>query len=316
MNVQRTDLYVGMFLVATAALVLVALIATRGWGVDRFDLYMRADNAQDLTVDTKIFMQGLEVGRVASISPRPGPSGRLEFILRLSLLKEFRDGTPLLLPRGTTAEITSTSPLASPVVQLSVPRQAEGLLNPEDTIVVRRGGSAFDAIGALANDLKDTIEGTLLAATGTLNAMKHLADSAGHTMGQSRRFMAGVQPGTEKLLAGVAVTLDRLRLLLDSTNTRMGLSTVQLNATVAQSRTLVARLDSLIQLTNAMGAENRPEIRTMVGNMRGLTEQLQYVLDQVGRRPMRLITGVRMPGNAPGDTARSQQNSPRRDTVP
>ena len=68
-NVQRSDLYVGMFLVATVALVVVALIATSGWGVDRYDVFVRTDNAQDIAVDTKIYMQGLEVGRVAAIAP-------------------------------------------------------------------------------------------------------------------------------------------------------------------------------------------------------------------------------------------------------
>ena len=67
-NVQRTDLYVGMFLVATVALVAIALIATSGWGVDRYDVFVRTDNAQDVAVDTKIYMQGLEVGRVAAIA--------------------------------------------------------------------------------------------------------------------------------------------------------------------------------------------------------------------------------------------------------
>ena len=109
-NVQRTDLYVGLFLVTMVVLVLAALVATSGWGTDRYDIFVRTGSAQDLTVDTKIFLQGLEVGRITAINPRPtGRAGQLEFILRLSLLDRFPDGTPLRLPRGTSSECSPTA---------------------------------------------------------------------------------------------------------------------------------------------------------------------------------------------------------------
>src|SRR5512132_1517748 len=103
---KRTDLYVGLFLVATIGLVVAALIATSGWGVDRYDVFVRTNDATAIAVDTKVFMQGLEVGRVASIAPRP--SGRaLEFSFRLSVLDRFPDGQPLRLPKSTIARVES-----------------------------------------------------------------------------------------------------------------------------------------------------------------------------------------------------------------
>lgn len=296
MNVQRSDLFVGMFLVAMVAVVVAALVATSGWGTDRYNIFVRTSSAQDLTVDTKIFLQGLEVGRITAINPRPtGRAGQLEFILRLSLLDRFPDGTPLRLPRGTIAKVVQSSPLGGSQVQLDVDSGGGGTLAPADTIGLSRGGSALDAFGALARDLKGTIEATLVSATTTMNAFKVLAESLSVATGTARRFIVGVQPGTEKVLAGVATNLESVRGLLDSTTTRSGVTIRQVDSTLAASRVLIQRLDSLTRLFIAMGGENRPEINALIVNFRQMSEQLQYILDQVGRRPMRLITGVRIP---------------------
>jgi ABC-type transporter Mla subunit MlaD len=311
-NVQRSDLYVGMFLVATVALVLVALIATSGWGVDRYDVFVRTDNAQDIAVDTKIYMQGLEVGRVAAISPRPvGTAGRLEFILRLQLVDRFPDGTPLRLPRGTSAEVTSAL-LGGSQLQLTVRADSGGTLAPGDTIDMQRAGSPIEAFTSLARDLESTIEHALVSATGTMTMVRTLADSLRLATGTARRLLIATQPGAEKILASVSANLDRLQSMLDSTNTRTGLTFRQVDATLAQSRVLLVSVDSLTRALTAMGAENRPEIRAMLVNFRDISAQLGYVLEQLSRRPLRFISGVKIPDSlrfvdhprpAPADSA-------------
>jgi ABC-type transporter Mla subunit MlaD len=314
LNVQRTDLFVGMFLVAMAALVLAALVATSGWGTDRYAIFVRTGSAQDITVDTKIFLQGLEVGRVTAINPRPtGRAGQLEFILRLSLLDRFPDGTPLRLPRGTVAEVVQAGLVGGSQVQLKVLSDSAGTLAPSDTIGLTRGTGALDAFGNLARDLKGTIEAALVSTTNTMNAFRVLSESLTVATGAARRFVVGVQPGTEKVLAGVAVNLESVRTLLDSTTRRSGVTVRQVDSTLAASRVLMQRLDSLTRVLIAMGGENRPEIAAMIVNFRQMSEQLQYILDQVGRRPMRLLTGIRMPdslrASRPDSTWRAPHDS-------
>ena len=294
-NVQRSDLYVGMFLVAMAALVAVALIATSGWGVNRYDVFVRTENAQDIAVDTKIYMQGLEVGRVAAISPRPvGAAGRLEFILRLSLVDRFADGTPLRLPRSTSAVVTSAL-LGGSQLQLTVQSDTGGTLVPGDTINMERAGSPIDAFASLARDLKGTIERALVSATGTMDMVRTLADSLRLATGTARRLLIATQPGAERVLAGVNGNLDRLQAILDSTNTRTGVTFRQVDATLAQSRILLASVDTLMRLVTAMGGENRPEVRALMLNLRNISAELGYVLEQLSRRPLRFISGVKIP---------------------
>jgi len=295
-NVQRTDLYVGMFLVATVALVAIALIATSGWGVDRYDVFVRTDNAQDIAVDTKIYMQGLEVGRVAAIAPRPvGTAGRLEFILRISLVDRFPDGTPLRLPRGTDAEVTSGLLPGASQLQLNARTDSGGTLAPGDTIGMQRGTSPLEAFGALARDLKGTIEHALVSATGSMDMVRTLADSLRLATGTARRLLIATQPGAEKILASVGANLDRLQVMLDSTNTRTGITFQRVDGTLAQTQRLMVSVDSLVRLMSAMGAENRPEIAQMMTNFRNISAELGYVLEELSRRPLRFISGVKIP---------------------
>jgi ABC-type transporter Mla subunit MlaD len=294
-NVQRSDLYVGVFLVVTVALVAIALISTSGWGVDRYDVFVRTDNAQDITVDSKIYMQGLEVGRVAGIAPKPvGTAGRLEFILRLSLVDRFPDGTPLRLPRGTAAQVTGGL-LGGSQLQLTIQTDSGGTLAPGDTIGMERGTSPLEAFGNLARDLKGTIEHALVSATGTMDMVRTLADSLRLATGTARRLLIATQPGAERILNGVSANLDRLQSMLDSTNRRTGLTFQQVDATLAQSRKLLVSVDSLTQLLNGMGAENRPEINRMIVNFRDISAELGYVLEELSRRPLRFISGVKIP---------------------
>jgi ABC-type transporter Mla subunit MlaD len=294
-NVQRTDLYVGMFLVATVALVAVAVIATSGWGVDRYNVFVRTDNAQDVAVDTKIYLQGLEVGRVAAISPRPvGAAGQLEFILRLSLVDRFPDGTPLRLPRGTNA-LVSAGLLGGAQLQLNTHADSGGTLAPGDTIGMERGTSPLEAFGALARDLKGTIEHALVSATGTMDMVRTLADSLRLATGTARRLLITTQPGAERVLAGVSANLDRLQVVLDSANTRTGVTFQQLDTALARTSRLLVSADSLTRTLSAMGAENRPEINRIILNFRDLSAQLGYVLEKLSQRPLRFISGVKIP---------------------
>jgi ABC-type transporter Mla subunit MlaD len=304
-DVKRTDLYVGLFLVATAALVVIALLATSGWGVAHYDVFVRTDNAQDITADTKIYMQGLEVGRVAGIAPRPvGAAGQLEFILRFSLVDRFPDGTPLRLPTATTAEVTAGL-LGGTQVQLTVQADTGGTLAPGDTIDMRRGTSPLEAFGALARDLKGTIEQALVSATGTFNMVRTLADSLRRATGTARRALVATQPGFEKVLAGVSASLDRLQLVLDSANVRTGITLGEVNAAVAQGRVLMANVDTLTRLLVAMGGENRPDINRIIVNFRDISKQLGYVLEQLSRRPLRFITGVKIPDSLTSEGRRN-----------
>jgi ABC-type transporter Mla subunit MlaD len=295
LKVQRTDFYVGIFVIATIVTVLAAIVATSGIGIKRYDLYIRGDDATSIAVDTKIFLQGLEVGRVTVINAVPGTkSGRLEFVIRASMLANLSDGRPLRLPDSTEAEVVTTI-LGSSTLNLVARGSSRDTLQPGDTIRLVRAPEAMQAIGHLATDLKDQIANALVATTDALHAVRRLADSATVATGTARRFVAGIQAPTEQTLQEAAANLERMRRLMDTTDVRTGVTMRQLDATMTQTRQLMASADSLTRLVTAMGLESRPEVREMMANLQFLTEQMLYVTEQIARRPTRAMTGVELP---------------------
>src|SRR5207247_912944 len=89
---------------------------------------MRAASAQGITVDTKVLVQGLEVGRVRSITSRvDAGTGRVSFLARLSLVEQFEKGAKLRLPLGTRADIYPASQISSAAeVRLVLPDSIRG----------------------------------------------------------------------------------------------------------------------------------------------------------------------------------------------
>jgi len=291
-------------------------VVTSGWGIKHFDLYIQTDDARDIAIDTKIYLQGLEVGRVVAINPRPDTTkpGKLEFTIRAQMLAEFQGGDSLVLTRSMDAEV-ETGLLGGATLTLDVHSATDpqetgtcnrrvhlGRLIPGDTICMHRRPAAMQAFGALATDLKSTLSNAIVSATNTLNAYKRLADSLTLATGTARGFVQGIRPGTEQTLNEAALNLARVRRLLDTTDVRSGTAVRELNltmeqtrATMEQSRRLMTSADSLTRLLTALGAENRPELRAMLLDARFLTQQLMYVMEQLSRRPMRAMTGVELP---------------------
>ena len=65
MDTARQDFTVGLVIVGAIAVVVGALLATSGWGERRYDLYLRTASAEGLTTDSRVYLQGLEVGRAS-----------------------------------------------------------------------------------------------------------------------------------------------------------------------------------------------------------------------------------------------------------
>jgi ABC-type transporter Mla subunit MlaD len=306
---QRNDLMVGVFVILVIATVVAALIKTQGLGIHHRALWIHTDDARDLRVDTKIYLQGLEVGRIAAINPRQAAGG-LDFLIRADILTQFPDGTPLKLRRGTDAELEQNV-LGGSTLLLDVHGTSKDTLPPGEVIELHRHTPAMEAFSSLASGLKEQIAHTLEQTTRTLSSVQRLADSLTNATGTARRFVSGIQPGTERTLNEAALSMQRMRQLLDTTDVRTGITLHQLNATFEQSRRLMASTDSLTRLLTAMGGENRPALHEVLENSRLLSQQTTFLMEALSRRPMRVMSGVDLPESltAGGRARRTQQDS-------
>ena len=299
MQTNRQDFLVGLLIIAAIGVVVGALIATSGWGERRYDIYVRAASAQGLTVDTKVLVQGLQVGRVTSILPQVNPStGSVSFLARLSLVERFDKGTQLRLPLGTRAEIDQVSQIsAEAVIHLVMPdstRRSAAMLQAGDTINSTRLPSPLDALAGVASHLSKEVEDVLRQTRTALATVQR-------TVGTMNETVSRVTPDVEATLHSVAASTDRLNGMLARTD-RAGFPD-SLSATLATTHRLLGRLDSLAATAQDMTDANRDNLRETVTNLTEMSRQLNHFVDEMSRRPYRLFTGVK---SLPTDSAKKK----------
>ncbi|HEX4561932.1 MAG TPA: MlaD family protein [Gemmatimonadales bacterium] len=287
MDTNRQDFIVGLLIVVTVGLVIGALLATSGWGQRRYALYMRVANAEGINADTRVLVEGLEIGRVASIVPRIDPTNRrVSFIARLSLAQEFDNGSKLLLPLGTKASIASVSQISSASeIVLILPDSTHGaarMLGAGDTINSDRPASALDALKVVVTNLSSDVHQVLVQSREALVGVQH-------TLAQASATIRDVQPGLLATLASVSASMARI----DSVTRRIppGLAD-SVTTTLASSNRLLLQLDSLTRDVRTLTSENRGDLRATAANLAEVSRQLNHFADAVSRRPYRFLTGV------------------------
>jgi ABC-type transporter Mla subunit MlaD len=290
----RRDLLVGLFVLTALGVVVGTLIVTSGLGDVRYTIYMRTESAQDLTRDTRVLLQGLEIGRVQQLNPvrsGTGTGGALSFVGKLSINEKFPDGTPLSLPAGSRAVIaqTSSNPISAPVIQIVAPREARrpGLfLQPGDTIESERRNSTMDQLGEVAQHLSGEVEAAL-------NETRRLLVGTNRTVERTDSMLSTTTPLIRTVLSNLAATLERSDHVLASLEPKLPALSDSISATLSQTRTLLEHLNEVASNANTLATENRTTIRQTLDHLHRSSLLMDHFIDQVSRRPVRMLTGVK-----------------------
>jgi ABC-type transporter Mla subunit MlaD len=285
----RQDFIVGISVVGAVGIVVGAFIATSGLGERRYDVFLRVASAEGLSADTRVILQGLEVGRVKTISPRVDSVSRaVSFVARLSIAERFADGSRLQLPVGTRAELVQASQISPAVeVRLLLPDTVGRLgavLAAGDTISAARRGSALEALTRVADELSTQVRTVLEQTHRTLVRVQG-------TLGQMDRTVRDAAPDVDSALANIATTMGRVNGLVEKLE-RQALPD-SLGTALARTNHLLLRLDTLAGTASALTTEHRARITETVQNLNLLSRQLNHFAAEVTRRPYRLLTGVR-----------------------
>jgi ABC-type transporter Mla subunit MlaD len=300
-NTQRTDFLVGLFILVAVGVIAGMGIVTSGLGEKRVVLYLRTPSAEALTQDTRVVLGGLTIGRVREINPVvDSVTGALSFVARLSLQERFPNGTELVLPFGTRGRILQPNPIQPALIDLALPEHpAPGVrLVAGDTLTSERPRSMMDALPEIAEDLRRELR-TTLDATRTLIARSTRAVEATQTL------LATNGPLLSDVLTRLAATLERGDTLLAAVTPRVGPLADSLSLVLADTRRALGRADSLFLLAGGIASDNRATVRELSDRLLRAAIVLEHFSDQVSRRPLRLLTGVRPPADsAPADTAR------------
>jgi ABC-type transporter Mla subunit MlaD len=290
---RTSDALIGVFVTGALVVVLTALYFTQGWNRRTWALFVTTTTAEGLNNDTKVFLQGLEIGRVASISPQAA-GGPVTFVMELELNQRYANDSLVRIPRGTTARIADLNVIAGKAILLEAPLARTGeFLAEGDTLSGIPRPSPLNAIAEVADSLARQVSLVLadtrhLLATidGTVRDVRTQVNSAGPRVQSS---LAAVDAGLKHLeptmrhAASLAAAADSSFVPLQDSLTR----------TLAAARQLLLRLDTLTSTTQQVVTENRADIRSTVSQMKVVGLQLEYFMDQLSRRPMRMLTGIK-----------------------
>lgn len=293
---RTSDALIGVFVAGTLLVLVTAIFFTQGWNRRSWQLYITAASAEGLNSDTKVYLQGLEIGRVSSVSPRIGVSGPLTFVVQLTISQRFANDSLVQIPEGTVAEIAEPSLVGGASISLVTPALGSGtMIPPGATLPSRPRPSPLVAIAETAESLARQVS-LVLADT------RHLLASVDGTVRDVRGQVGAAGPRLQNSLASVEAGLRHLEPTLRhasqiAATADSGLGPLQdsVARTLSAARQLLVRLDTLTNTTQQMAGENRANIRTTVAQMKVVGLQLEYFLDQLSRRPLRMITGMTPP---------------------
>jgi ABC-type transporter Mla subunit MlaD len=292
---RTADALIGLLVITAIAIVIVALVVTRGWTEHRIVMYMLSPSVKDLKEDTPVFLQGLAIGEVKDISPRVGGGGvgPPQFLVALRLRERYANGVPIRLPLGTHAEIASTGLIGNASISLvAPPDDIASALQPGDTIPGQLTQGWTDVLKEVADTLRMQVSGILRDTRHALGTLDRTATAA-HTE------LAATGPPIRATLVGIRATLDRLGPLLAqaettlyTTDARMGSVQDSLYLLLTDTRRLINHADTLATTLSGLTSDLSPDVLKTLTTMRVVSAKLEHFIDQVSRRPHRLLTGV------------------------
>ncbi|MFQ5703951.1 MAG: MlaD family protein [Gemmatimonadales bacterium] len=302
MKPRRIDFLVGIFVLVSVGVMIGALLLTSGFGEGRYNLFLRSQTARSLSPDTKVILRGLVIGRVTEINPVTDPtSGDLSFVSKLSIQENYPDGTTLTLPTTTSAVIAQPSPIAGAVIEFVIPAGTarRGVLVDGDTLTAERSGSAVDALTEMARSLSVEVPRLLREA-------QDMIDAAEHTVSDAGSFISTTRPEIKATLRQVSRTLANFEVLAKNQDARLGELQDSLAFVLSDARGMLQRFDSLATMAETMSEENRGLIHSTMQSISRSTEVLSHFAEQISRRPLRMLTGVKPPPDRRDSTEHRQ----------
>lgn len=293
---RTADALVGALVLGALIVLIVALVVTRGWTERRVVINMVTPTVADIKPETPVLLQGLAIGEVKDISPLPDSGERMgppAFVVGLRLRERYANGLPIRLPLGTRAEITSTGLIGAASISLIVPpNQIRAALQPGDTIRGTLTQGWTDVVKEVADTLRTQVSGILKDTRTLLGSLNRTAEATEHAVNQTA-------PELRQTLASAQVVLARLEPLLARATTTLANADSNftgihdsLTVLLADTRQLINHADTLTRNINDLTGDVGPDVRQTLRTMRVVSAKFEYFIDQVSRRPHRLLTGV------------------------
>jgi phospholipid/cholesterol/gamma-HCH transport system substrate-binding protein len=267
--------YVGLFVLATLAVLLYVLFRLTSGAGQRDNYYTWYSNVAGLSRGTPVTYQGYSLGQVGRIEPRRGAGGT-----RYRVQLQVREGWQI--PKDSVARIYSEGLLADTVVNIDEGASPQ-FLNPGDELKGEQGFDLFAALGSVAGDFGDLSEHAIRPLLETLNR------AAQQVGGELETRLPAIMADMQRLVAKLNESADHLAMIVnEDTGLQARRVLDNVDAAAADFRAVGTGLgevrrdaQKLIRGLDQMVTDNRPELRQAVSDLRHVLEQVSRYSDGV-----------------------------------
>jgi len=313
MKWDNTDLKVGLLVLVALVIGVVSFMwVGQKWRRDVAPLYTDVADVQGLGVESPVFLGGFNVGRVSDVRPRVGPDGQLLFRVRMDVLWKL-DSAPMPLNQGLRARVVPPAlDIGRGSIVLETPTVSSVVLKPGDVIPsVQMGGTTnrmqlvVDSVGrdlrlviASVEKLVKSLEVTVASASATMTSANATMKTANGMLSSISQDMPGIMTGVRTNLASADSLIRTLHTVTPATVATLD----SVRALLGDTRLAIARATEFLDT-------NQPGLTSTIANLDQASAVLSNLLEEVSRRPIKAITGVRPPTRAPAEVKLSGTTS-------
>jgi len=297
MKWDNTDLKVGLLVLAALVIGVVSFMwVGQKWRRDVAPLYTDVADVQGLGVESPVFLGGFNVGRVSDVRPRVGPDGQLLFRVRMDVLWKL-DSAPMPLNQGLRARVVPPAlDIGRGSIVLETPTVSSVVLKPGDVIPsVQMGGTTnrmqlvVDSVGrdlrlviASVEKLVKSLEVTVASASATMQSANVTMKTANGMFSSMSQEMPAIMTSVRSNLASADSLIKTMHSVTPATVATLD----SVRALLGDTRLAIARATEFLDA-------NQPGLTSTIANLDQASAVLSNLLEEVSRRPIKAITGVR-----------------------
>jgi ABC-type transporter Mla subunit MlaD len=302
MKWDNTDLKVGLLVLGALVVGVFSFMwVGQSFGRNVAPLYTDVGDVQGIGAESPVFLNGFNVGRVTEVRPIV-VEGQLMFRLRMDVMWRLDDGAPMPLRAGLRARVVPPAldiGRGSIVLEMRRPEERRDAgpavaLKPGDIVPsVKIGGTTnrmqlvVDSVGrdlrvaiASVEKLIQSLEVTVASATTTMKTANGMLVAA-------NREVPGIMNSVKTSLASADSLMKSLHTLTPATVATLD----SVRALLGDSRLAIARATEFLD-------NNEPQLASTIANLDQASAVLSHLLEEVSRRPIKALTGVRPPARA------------------
>lgn len=318
MNSRREQLWVGLFVLVAAVLLIVAVFSVTGV-FSRGDIPHRSyfKFAGGMQPGAAVLYGGMKAGSVQAVHVDPNDSTRIEV--------DFNVARDIPLKTDSVAKITSLSPLGDNVVELTTGTREASLAAP-GSVVKSAETLTFADLTEMAAALQPLVQQSLMKLNERLDELQvtvarandllsdenrakisHALDNVNSMLTEDRPKISKTLDNVQTASARLTPVLDDLKKTMAEANDTLGHidavvleNRADLRASVAELRQTLGTASAVVDELDKTLTYNSGNIDETLENVRVTTQQLRELTETLKRRPYTLIRAYKPRERQPG----------------